>query len=73
MIRHHIVEFSRCVGQTYGLSQDMLVSIVTARDRYTPRFRAAALRNLVCDAPLSVTRGMPYAARRRAVRTFYQV
>ena len=73
MIRQRIIEFSRCIRQTYGLPQDKLVAVITARDRFTPRFRAAALRNLVCDAPLGVTRGMPYAARRRAVRRFYQV
>ncbi|CAN7719880.1 hypothetical protein [Paraburkholderia hospita] len=73
MIRQRIVEFSRCIRQTYGLSQEVLVSVIKAQDRYTPRFRAAALRNLVCDAPVSVTGGAPYAARRRAVRRFYQV
>ena len=49
-----------------------LVRII--RDKtYSPRFRSAALRNLVGQAPLEVTHGQPYAARRRLVRKHYQV
>lgn len=50
-----------------------LLRIVRARKAYTPRVRAAALRHLVAGAPLEVTRGHPFAARRRYVRAFYEV
>jgi hypothetical protein len=40
---------------------------------YSPWVRAAALRNLTCQAPLDVTLGRPYAERRRLVRKHYNV
>lgn len=44
------------------------------RDKtYSPRFRSAALRNLVCMAPQEVTLCQPYAYSRRLVRKHYQV
>lgn len=64
--------FWRHLRQTYVLSVHDLVRI--ARDQvYTARFRAAALRNLVCTAPIEVTQGRPYACRRQLVRKHYQV
>ncbi|WP_158244555.1 hypothetical protein [Paraburkholderia rhynchosiae] len=50
-----------------------LITIVRACDCYSPMFRAAALRHIVMQAPLQVTGGQPFAARRRAVRRFYQL
>jgi hypothetical protein len=73
MFRDRIVRFSRLVAQTYPLPRDVLVSIVRAQDRYSPMFRAAALRHIVAKAPLDVTGGRPFAERRRAVRRFYQL
>ncbi|MFM0123355.1 MULTISPECIES: hypothetical protein [Paraburkholderia] len=73
MFRRRIFRFSRLVAQTYALSHDALVAIVRASDRYSPALRAAALRHIVMQAPLHVTGGQPFAARRRAVRRFYQV
>ena len=44
------------------------------RDKsYSARFRAAALRNLVILAPIEVTLGQPYPARRLLVRRHYEV
>ncbi|CAB3806761.1 hypothetical protein LMG28138_05840 [Pararobbsia alpina] len=73
MIRQRLTRFSRCVFDTHQLPHGLLVSIVRARDRYSPLFRAAALRHIVADAPLAVTGGRPFAQRRRAVRRFYQL
>ncbi len=50
-----------------------LVRIAGAADQYMPRVRAAALRNLVAEAPLEVTKGAPFAQRRKAVRLHYGV
>jgi hypothetical protein len=73
MSRQRIYLFSRYVARTYALSLDNLITIVRARECYSPMFRAAALRHVVLQAPLHVTGGQPFAARRRAVRTFYQL
>ena len=73
MNRQRIIRLSRCINETCRLPHDMLVSIVRAGDRYSPLFRAAALRHIVAEAPLSVTGGRPFAERRRAVRQFYQL
>jgi hypothetical protein len=73
VFRQRFVRFSRQVAQTYALPHDALVSIVRARDNYSPTLRAAALRHIVMQAPLHVTGGQPFAARRRAVRRFYQL
>lgn len=40
---------------------------------YPPRVRAAALRILVDRAPIDVTKGRPFAERRRLVRKHYKV
>ena len=50
-----------------------LVRIIRSKDCYSVRMRAAALRTLVCKAPLDVTLGRPYAERRRLVRKHYDV
>lgn len=55
------------------LPASILLRVVQGKERYSPVVRAAALRCLVGSAPLSVTRGAPYAARRRAVRRHYGV
>jgi hypothetical protein len=73
MFRQRIIRFSRQIAQTYALPHEALVSIVRARGSYSPSLRAAALRHIVMQAPLHVTGGQPFAARRRAVRRFYQL
>jgi hypothetical protein len=50
-----------------------LIRVAKAKDQYSPLMRAAALRNLVGNAPLEVTRGACYSARRRSVRAFYGI
>ncbi|MFL9911978.1 hypothetical protein [Paraburkholderia sp. RL17-337-BIB-A] len=73
MNRERILRFGLMIFQTSGLPQEALVDIVKAKKRYSSHFRAAALRNLICDAPLSVTGGQPFAERRRRVRRHYGV
>ncbi|APA90413.1 hypothetical protein BJG93_33005 (plasmid) [Paraburkholderia sprentiae WSM5005] len=73
MSRQRIYLFSRYVARTYVEPLEHLITIVRARECYSPMFRAAALRHLVLRAPLHVTGGQPFAARRRAVRRFYQL
>ncbi len=73
MNRKRILRFGLMIFQTSGLDQETLVHIVRARKRYSTHFRAAALRNLICDAPLAVTGGRPFAERRRRVRRHYGV
>jgi hypothetical protein len=73
MIRSHVIRFARMVFETYCCTNDELIAIVKAKGRVSARFRAAALRNLVGNASLSVTLGRPYAERRRLVRKHYGV
>lgn len=72
-LKEKIIRFSRLIHQTYGLPFDDLVGIVRDRSRYSPRFRAAALRHVVAGAPVSVTGGQPFAASRRLVRKHYAI
>lgn len=72
-LRDRFIRFSRCIFQTYRLPAEALVAIARDRARYTPVMRAAALRNLVGEAPLAVTQGRPFAERRRLVRAHYGV
>jgi hypothetical protein len=73
MNRERIQRFGKLVFLTYGLSIGELVHIVRATTRYSTQYRAAALRNLACSAPTSVTGGRPYADRRRRVRQHYGI
>lgn len=73
MNRHRIVRFAMLVYATYGLPRETLLGIVKAKRRYSPHYRAAALRHLVGDAPLTVTGGQPFAERRRRVRSHYGI
>lgn len=73
MFNRNIAHFARLVHATYGLPTAILLSIVKSPDRFTVRYRVAALRHLVCEAPLSVTHGLPYAQRRRLVRRHYGI
>lgn len=64
--------FFSLIRQTYNPTQDQLIAVI--RDRgYSARYRCAALRNLICSAPLAVTRGACYLERRRLVRQAYAV
>lgn len=73
MNRQRILRFGMMVWQTYGLPHEQLVRIVRAKKRHSAHFRAAALRHLVAEAPLSVTGGRPFAERRRRVRRYYGI
>ncbi|XUW93268.1 hypothetical protein OH764_34645 (plasmid) [Burkholderia sp. M6-3] len=73
MVRHRVYLFTRYVARTYALSTNDLLRIVRAGECYSPMFCAAALRHVVQRAPLDVTGGQPFAARRRAVRKFYHL
>lgn len=73
MNRERILRFGLMIFQTYGLPQEALVHIVKAKKRYSTHYRAAALRNLVGDAPLSVTGGQHFAERRRRVRRHFGI
>lgn len=66
---------SRMVTFLYGLrryTRTQLIFVVRER-RYPPLLRIAALRWLIQQAPLEVTHGAPYWARRRYVRQYYHV
>lgn len=65
--------FIRSVHQTYPHSVDVLLTIIRNKAHSSLSFRAGALRNLVWQAPLTVTQGRPYLERRRAVRKHYAV
>ncbi len=56
--------------RTYSTQQ--LVAVLQER-RYPPLLRLAALRWLIYWAPLEVTKGAPYLAKRRLVRLHYRV
>ena len=73
MNRERILRFGMQLYHLYGLPEAKLLRIVRSKKRYSPHYRAAALRYLVCDAPLSVTEGRPYAERRRRVRKHYGI
>jgi microcystin degradation protein MlrC len=73
MNRERILRFSMQMFHLYGLPPDELVRIVKSKRRYSAHYRAAALRHLVMDAPLSVTNGRPFAERRRRVRQHYGI
>jgi hypothetical protein len=61
------------IRATYALPIYHLVRMAKAKKQYPTLLRAAALRNLVCIAPLEVTKGACYSERRRAVRAFYGI
>jgi hypothetical protein len=73
MNRERILRFGMMLYHLYGMSNDELVRIVKSKKRYSTHYRAAALRHLVIDAPLSVTGGQPFAERRRRVRRHYNI
>jgi hypothetical protein len=73
MNRERILRFGLMIFQTYGLPHEALVQIVRSKRRYSPHYRAAALRNLVGVAPVWVTGGQPFAERRRRVRSHYDL
>jgi len=65
--------FMRCILLLYPLCAEDLREVIREERAHTPVMRAAALRLLVGQSPLSVTMGLPYFARRRLVRTHYAV
>jgi hypothetical protein len=73
MYRERILRFGKMIFQTYALPREVLVQIIRSKTHYSAHYRAAALRNLIGHAPLSVTGGRPFADRRRLVRRHYGV
>jgi hypothetical protein len=73
MNRQRMLRFALQVYHTSFLSHDALIGVVKAKRRYSTHYRAAALRHVVMNAPLSVTGGRPFAERRRLVRRHYGV
>lgn len=73
MLNRKLARFSRLVHETYRLPQAVLLSICRARGQYPATYRAAALRHLIAEAPVSVTHGLPFAQRRRLVRRHYGI
>ena len=67
------LRFYRHVHDTSAFPVGTLVHIIQCKNSYSLRLRAAALRNLVCDAPLEVTKDAPYAAARRLTRAHYGI
>jgi hypothetical protein len=66
---------TRLITFAQGLSRQppQALQAIVREKRYPPLLREAALRWLVHAAPLAVTRGAPFAQRRRYVRQFYEV
>lgn len=64
---------SRYLMQLHGATTDHLLAVATDKARFHTLYRLAALRWLISKSPLSVTRGAPYAQRRRAVRLHYKI
>ncbi|RQR65298.1 hypothetical protein DIE18_02100 [Burkholderia sp. Bp9125] len=60
--------FIAYVHKLSGTPATVLENLVRDRTRYSPLYRSAALRHLICSAPLEVTGGRPYLERRRSVR-----
>ncbi len=65
--------FFAFIRATHTLPVASLRSIVANKAHSSPRYRAAALRNLMQAAPLDVTLGRPFAEKRIIVRLHYGV
>jgi len=65
--------FMQHVRTTYVLPRFHLLRVIRSAKSYSPLMRAAALRNLVCSAPIEITRGRCYSERRRLVRAYFGV
>lgn len=61
------------IRASYVLPPHHMVRVIRSKEQYSPIFRAAVLRNLVCSAPVDVTQGRCYCERRRLVRAYYGV
>lgn len=61
------------VRATSVLPSFHLIRIIRSAESYSPLMRAAALRNLVCSAPIEIIRGRCYSERRRLVRAYFGV
>lgn len=65
--------FYRQIYSTRGLTIAQLIGVIKNHAIYSPRFRSAALRNLMGQAPLTITQGRPFAQKRILVRKHYNV
>jgi|JI10StandDraft_1071094.scaffolds.fasta_scaffold80572_3 hypothetical protein len=65
--------FMAQIRATYAMPLAVLLNVVRNRDSYTPLYRTAALRNVVCAAPLDVTQGRCFAERRRLCRSHFAI
>ena len=72
MLTHRYTRLSSFVFGLAKTPTEALKAIVQEK-RYPVLMREAALRWLIYWAPLSVTRGAPFAAKRRYVRQHYGV
>ena len=72
MLTRRLTRLITLVHGLYRQPPQELTEIVRDK-RYPLLFREAALRCLVHSAPISVTKGAPFAERRRYVRRFYGV
>ena len=61
------------IRATTVLPHHHLIRVVQAAHQYSPLMRVAALRILIANAPVEVTKGRCYLERRRLVRTHYGV
>jgi hypothetical protein len=73
MNRERMLRFALQVYHTSFLSHEALIGVVRSKRRYSTHYRAAALRDVVMNAPLIVTGGRPFAERRRLVRRHYGI
>ncbi|ABD71990.1 hypothetical protein Rfer_4304 (plasmid) [Rhodoferax ferrireducens T118] len=64
--------FYRDIRYCYTMTQERLVDIVRNK-QLSPMFRAAALRNVVCNADITITKGRTWGHRRRLVRQHFNI
>ncbi|MCY1165250.1 hypothetical protein D9M73_51530 [compost metagenome] len=50
-----------------------LIRIARSSANYSPTMRAAALRQLIAQSPIDVTKGRPFAERRHLARAHYGI
>ena len=78
MIEWNLVSMKRqlffaFIRETHTLPVASLRTIVANKAHSSPRYRAAALRNLMQASPSVLTQGRPFAEKRRIVRLHYGV
>ncbi len=64
--------FYRDIRYCHTMTHERLVDIVRNR-QLSPQFRAAALRNVVCNADITITKGRTWGLKRRLVRQHFNI